>query len=64
MISKKDFMKQKAVQILTDQIESKMITLGSIAPNTTMKMFNGKDIKLHDLLQENHLILSFMRGSW
>lgn len=64
MISRKDFMKQKAVDILTDRVESRMVTLGSIAPNITMKTFSGNNIKLYDLLQENHLVLSFMRGSW
>lgn len=64
MISREDFMKQKAVEILKDRVESRMANLGDIAPKVKVRTFAGEEIGLYDLLQDNHLILSFMRGSW
>lgn len=64
MISKLDFLKIKAVEILTDQIESKIVNLGEIIPNEELLTFSGNKVKVFDLLKENNIILSFMRGSW
>lgn len=64
MISKNEFLKQKAVEILKDRVENRIISLGEIAPNVKVKTFSNETISLFDLLKNNHLILSFMRGSW
>ncbi len=64
MISREDFMKQKAVEILKDRVESRMAKLGDFAPNVKVKTFSGQEIGLYELFKENYLILSFMRGSW
>ena len=64
MISKEDYMKQKAVEILKDRVEGRMARLGDIATNIKVKTFMGEEMELFDLLRNNHLILSFIRGSW
>ncbi len=64
MISREDYIKEKAVEILRDRVESRMARLGDIAPNVRVRTFAGEELQLFDLLKENHLILSFMRGSW
>ena len=64
MIRKNEYLKLKAIEILNEKIESQIITLGEVIPETKLKTFNGDVIKLSDRSQKNHVLLSFMRASW
>lgn len=56
---------QKSIQELKDnEIEKRSLNLGDTFPNFKLKNSNHKTIELKELLNEQKIIIAFLRGSW
>ena len=64
MISKPEYLKLRAVEILNDRIERKITALGERLPDMMLSSFEGEKIPVSSLYQEKPLLLGFMRASW
>lgn len=40
------------------------LAIGAKAPNFVLKNTNGENVDLYEILQNNHVVLSFFRGDW
>ncbi len=64
MISRENYLKERAVDILADRVEGGAIRLGAIIPNAKLNLFGGGQKELYDFIKENTIVLAFLRGSW
>ncbi|RXJ98976.1 hypothetical protein CRV02_12325 [Arcobacter sp. CECT 8989] len=64
MITKKEYLKLKAVDILNEKIERKITPIGELLPKHTVETFNGDSININLMYKDKPLLLIFMRASW
>ena len=64
MISLQEHLKLRAIDILNERIERKIIPVGELLPDIQVTTFSGETFQIHDFLQEKPLLLCFMRASW
>lgn len=64
MISATDYLRERAIDILTERAERRVVGLAEIVPNVTMTTFAGEKISVKELVSEKPLLLTFMRASW
>ncbi len=64
MISTTDYLRERAIDILTERAERRVVGLAEIVPNVTMTTFGGEKISIKELVSEKPLLLTFMRASW
>ena len=64
MITKQEYLKLKAVDILNEKIERKITSVGEILPEHSVTTFGGESFNIGELYKEKPLLLVFMRASW
>ncbi|MEM0965336.1 MAG: peroxiredoxin-like family protein [Verrucomicrobiota bacterium] len=64
MITKTEHLKLRAIEVLNERIERKIIPVGEKLPAVTVKTFAGEDLLLKKFFSEKPLLLAFMRASW
>lgn len=64
MLSKTEHLKLRAIEVLNERIERKIIPVGNILPNVTVRTFDGRELQISEFYQTKPLLLAFMRASW
>ena len=64
MISLQEHLKIRAIDILDERIERKIMPLGESLPDQVVTTFSGKKYSILDLTKDKPLLLCFMRASW
>ena len=63
-ISTVEHLKQRAIEVLDERIERRIIPAGDVLPDVTVKSFDGKTFPISQLYSEKPLLLVFLRASW
>ena len=63
-ISTTEHMKQRAIEVLDEKIERRIIPCGDILPDVSVKSFEGETFPISKLYSEKPLLLIFLRASW
>lgn len=64
MISKTEHLRGRALEILTEWAERKVIAMGEIVPDVTLTTFHNRTLTVKQLVSGKPLLLTFMRASW
>lgn len=64
MLTKTEHLKLRAVVVLNERIERKIIPVGDCLPDDTLTTFDHRNIPVRDFYREKPLLLTFMRASW
>ncbi len=64
MISRNEYLKSLAIDVLDERVERAVIALGQIVPDANMTTFQGDQLSIQKLVKEESLMLAFMRASW
>lgn len=64
MISRIEYLKLRAVDVLNERIERRITPVGEILPDVTVTTFDGRQDPISSFFREKPLLLSFMRASW
>ena len=64
MISLQEHLKLRAIEILNERIERKIIPVGELLPEVAVTSFAGESFQIQDFLKDKPLLLCFMRASW
>lgn len=64
MLPKTEHLKLRAVDILDERIERRVIPAGDILPTVVVKTFEGKELQISEFYHAKPLLLAFMRASW
>lgn len=63
-ISTTEHLKQRAIEVLDEKIERRIIPAGDVLPDVTVKSFDGTSFPISQLYKEKPLLLIFLRASW
>ncbi|CAM3594270.1 peroxiredoxin-like family protein [Parendozoicomonas haliclonae] len=64
MLSKREHLKLRAVEILDEYIERQITPVGTLLPEATLTTFTGERVSVKNLYRQKPLLLAFMRASW
>ncbi|MDT8446377.1 MAG: peroxiredoxin-like family protein [bacterium] len=60
----RQLLEQKRRELAALEIEKAVPALGELAPDFTLKNFDGQKVQLSDWLEKGPVVLSFYRGAW
>ncbi|MEM9479460.1 MAG: peroxiredoxin-like family protein [Verrucomicrobiota bacterium] len=64
MISKTEHLKLRAVDVLNNRIERRIVPVGDRLPDVTVQTFDGRELPISSYHSKKPLLLGFMRASW
>ena len=64
MMSKTEHLKLRAVDVLNERIERRIIPAGDVLPDVTVTTFDARELPISNFYHEKPLLLAFMRASW
>ena len=59
-----EHMKQRAIEVLDEKIERRIIPAGDVLPDVEVTTFAGDTKKISEFYQDKPLLLIFLRASW
>ena len=63
-ISTVEHLKQRAIEVLDERIERRIIPAGNVLPDAEVTSFDGRSFPISELYQDKPLLLIFLRASW
>ena len=64
MLTKIEHMKLRAIDVLTEKIERRIIPAGDLLPDASVTTFEGETVPISRFYQDKPLLLVFLRASW
>jgi hypothetical protein len=64
MITKVEYLKRRAVEILEERIERRIIPVGDVLPDIKLTTFQGQNVDISKFYSDKPLLLMFFGGSW
>lgn len=64
MLTKTEHLKLRAVDVLTERIERRILPVGDILPDADVTTFGGQTLPIRSFYNDKPLLLVFLRASW
>ena len=64
MLTKNEHLKLRAIDVLDERIERRIMPVGELLPKVTIKTFAGDELPISDFHRDRPLLIAFMRASW